>query len=767
MKKIIVLSFVLLVTSLVAVDARVDSLKNKLLNADSREKVHLYNELGKLYWGVSSEKTHEYSNLALELSQNINYLKGEAQSLNNIGVGYYFSDDYDNALVYFKKSLEIRREIGDKKDIVASLNNIGIIYDDLNMYDEALDYYLQSLELFEDIGDNVGVAVTLHNVGVVYESLSNYNKSLEYLLRALKVYEEIGDKTGVASSYGNIGIVYKDLSNYDKSLEYHLKSLKISREIDDVKGIANSLDNIGIIYENLNNYEKAIEYYSESMKIESEIGDDLGVASSLNNIGIIYDEQGHHDMAIDNYNRALEMYRSIGFKNGVANTLNNLGVVYENQLNYPEALKYHKEALEIFYDIGHKKGYAASLNNIGSVYIKMSDYVKGVDYLEQALVVASSIETKDLVIEIYGKLSSYYESVGDYQTALYNFKLFSAIKDSIFNKEKIEKIAGMQTTYEVEHLLEQQENEIELLTKDNEIYRLQVEKQHLTNWRFYLGFIILLVVFSFVYYRYRMKYRANQILRKQVDERTRDLTISNVNLKNEIRERKRIQSKLIRSERLAGIGELAAGIAHEIRNPLGNISSSAQYSMRKFEMDSSLKRYFEIIVEESRKANAIIKGLLDFANPREMKFQTGSIDKVIDSVLTSVEGRNKESKVSVVTQSTDGNIEVKFDKKWLEQALLNFVLNAIQSMPFGGVLTITEEFDKTKNLIKIIISDTGNGIAKEDLKKIFDPFYTTREDGVGLGLSLAHQIIQDHNGELQIDSELGEGTDVTVSLPVN
>lgn len=764
--KLFVILILLLINCLWAVSTKEDSLKQELVDAKPRQKVQLYNELGKVYWGVSTKKTHEYSNIALELSRSISYRKGEAQSFNNIGVGYYFDNDYENALVYFKKSLDIRRELGDKKDIVASLNNIGIIYDDLNMFEDALNYYLQSVEIFEELDDANGVAITLHNIGVVYESLSNYNKSLEYLLRALKVYEEIDDKTGVASSYGNIGIVYKDLSNYDKSLEYHLKSLKISREINDLKGIANSMDNIGIIYENLNNYKKAIEYYTESMEIESEIGDDLGVASSLNNIGIIYDEQGKQQKAIKNYNDALDIYRKIGHKSGIANTLNNLGVVYENLLDFEEALIYHQESLSMFEIIGHKKGYAASLNNIGSVYLKMGKTAEGIKHLEEALDVALMIETKDLVIEIYGKLSKCHEEMGDYKTALNNFKLFSAIKDSIFNKEKIEKIAGMQTTYEVEHLLEKQENEIELLTKDNEIYRLQVEKQNLTKWRYYLGFIVLLAIMLLVYFRYRIKYRANQILQKQVNERTRDLTISNVNLKNEIRERKKIQSKLIRSERLAGIGELAAGIAHEIRNPLGNISSSAQYCMRKFDLNNDLIRYLEIIIEESRKANAIIKGLLDFANPREMKFEKGNIDSVLSSVVKSVEGRRKESGVKIKYLKNDDDIILKFDKKWLEQAFLNFVLNAIQAMPHGGLLSISKEINETNKKLKIIISDTGNGIAKEDYKKIFDPFYTTREDGVGLGLSLAHLIIEDHNGELQIESVLGEGTDVIVTFPI-
>jgi len=764
--KIYVILFVILLWgTLYCNEAAEDSLLAQLDLAGKDDKVHILNELGKLYWGTSSEKTFEYSRRALDLAREVGYQKGEAQSLNNIGVGYYFLQDYEHALEYFQKALVIRKELGEQREIVASLNNIGIVYDEVSSFDKALDYYLQSLEIFEELDDSIGVAVTLHNVGVVYESLSNYNKSLEYLLRALKIYEEIGDITGVASSYGNIGIVYKDLSNYDKSLEYHLKSLKLSKEIGDMNGIANSLDNIGIIYENLNNYEKAIEYYLESMQIEEEIGDIIGVASSLNNIGIIYDDQKKYYKALDYYKRSLKINEEIGYKNGVANSLNNIGVVYENLRDFTKALEYHRRALKMFEEIGFKKGYAASLNNIGTVYLMLKQYDLALQFLNDGLEVARDIETKDLVVEIYKKLSDLHAQQRDFEKALAYYKLFSSIKDSIFTKEKIEKIAGLQTTYEVEHLLELQETEIELLKKDNEIYKLFVDKQKLVRWRFYLFIFMMAVVAFVIYFLYRTKYKANKLLRQQVEERTRDLTVSNQNLKREIIERKKVENQLIRSERLAGVGELAAGIAHEIRNPLGNISSSAQFCIGKYSMEDNLKKYLNIIIEESEKANSIIKGLLDFANPREINLKKGDINKVLESVINSVAARCQENKIRVKKELKPEAVSLLLDKKWMEQAFLNLILNSVQSMPQGGALSISSS--SVKDQIQIQISDKGCGISKRDLKKIFDPFFTTKEDGVGLGLSLAHQIIKDHNGRMQIESVQGKGTDVYVTFNIN
>ena len=372
----------------------------------------------------------------------------------------------------------------------------------------------------------------------------------------------------------------------------------------------------------------------------------------------------------------------------------------------------------------------------------------------------------NLIIEIYEKISNVYSEQKNYIKALKYYKLYSSIKDSIFSKERIEIIAGMETTYEVELLLEEQEKEIELLQKDNEIYKLKADKQNLAVLLLVFGLLIVLVLVFVIYYRYMLTSKARVFLEETVEKRTRDLTRANVKLKKEISERKELQSQLIRSERLAGIGELAAGIAHEIRNPLGNISSSAQICLEKYEPSKEIKQFLEIIEEDSRKANAIIKGLLDFANPREVKFQKGSICDVITKVISSIKARCQENKINIITKFQEKLPPILIDKKWLEQAFLNFTLNAINAMPDGGELIISSDLDEKKKKIIITFSDTGVGIDRKNLSKIFDPFFTTRKDGVGLGLSLSYQIIKDHRGLINIESELNKGTKIIILLPI-
>jgi signal transduction histidine kinase len=767
MKRIIIF-LILIFISVVGFseNSLIDSLKIEIEKTTGIEKVKAINRLSKAYWNVEPGKTLEYGNRALKLARELDYRKGEAKAISNMGGGYYYLGDNDTALKYFKESLLIREEIGDKMEIIIALNNLGIVQESLNNYEQALGYYLESLNLEEETGNKNGIAGSLNNIGLVYKNLSNYNKSLEYFRRSLKFYEEIEDKYGIASTLGSIGIIFGNLTNYEKALEYHFKSLKIYEEIADINGVASSFGNIGSIYDDIGNIDMALEYYKKSLKIEEELGNKFGIAGKLNNIGIIYDDLSKYDEALDYYLQSLRFYEEISDENGIADASNNIGVVYENLKEYDRSLQYLNKALGMYKKIGRKKGIAASLNNIGSVYFKLKNYNTALNYFGQSLKIAKEIQIRDLIIEIYQKMSNVYSEENNYFKALEYYRLYSSTKDSIFSIERMEIIAGMETTYEVELLLEEQEKEIVLLQKDNEIYKLKAEKQRLTVWLLFFGLSIVLILVLVVYYHYRLNKKATQLLEKLVKERTIDLSETNIQLKKEISERKQLQNQLIRSERLAGIGELAAGIAHEIRNPLGNISSSAQICLKKYKPNKEIRQFLEIIQEDSGKANEKIKGLLDFANPREVNFKPGSVHKVIKKVITSVNARCLEHKIKIVNNYKKQLPDILLDTKWLEQAFLNLFLNAIYAMPTGGKLIINGEDDRKSKQLIVRIEDTGAGISKSDLSKIFDPFFSTREDGVGLGLSLCHQIIEDHKGKIEIESQISKGTKVIVTFPI-
>ncbi len=751
-------------TSLFAQTAEIDSLKAIVEKTVGTEKVDVMNFLSKAYWGIDPELSIVNGNKALMLSRKLKYKKGEAEAINNIGGAYYYLNDFNNSVEHFIQSLELRKRIGDKKDIIIALNNLGIVQESLNNYEQALDYYIESLKLEEDIGNKIGIASSLNYIGTVYEKLSDYHKALEYFRRSEHIYQEIENKYGQALTLANIGSIFRVLTNYDKAIEYLLRALKIHEETEDKDGIANTLWNIGMIYDDIGERDKALDYYHRSLKMKEELGSLFGIAGILNNIGIIYDDMKQYDMALEYYINSHDIYKEISNPNGVADASNNIGVAYKNQKKYDQALQYLQESLASYKIIGRKKGIAATLNNIATVYKETKQYSQALEYFNKALAISEDIKVRDLQIEIYENISEIYSIKKNYETSLHYYKLYSSIKDSTFTKERMEIISGMQTTYEVELLLEDQEKEIVLLQKDNEIYKLRSDKQNLAVWLLVSGLFILIVIGFIFFYRYTLNKKANIKLEEEVEERTHDLKKTNVKLTKEIQERKDLQKQLLRSERLAGVGELAAGIAHEIRNPLGNISSSAQICLSKFKHPKEVQQFLEIIQEESDKANSIIKGLLDFANPRDVKFKKGSLLKVLKNVVKRIDARCQEKNIVVTLNSNENIQNFLFDAKWLEQAFLNLAVNAINAMPEGGELKFN--IDLIMNSIRVKCTDTGHGISKKNLSKIFDPFFTTREDGVGLGLSLTYQIFEDHKGSIQIESKEKIGTEVIVEIPI-
>ena len=227
----------------------------------------------------------------------------------------------------------------------------------------------------------------------------------------------------------------------------------------------------------------------------------------------------------------------------------------------------------------------------------------------------------------------------------------------------------------------------------------------------------------------------------------------------------KLEEQLLHIERLAGIGKLAAGIAHGIRNPLGNIKAAAQLCLDKYEPAEQTRKHLKIIMKSSERVNKVIKDLLSLAKPHEPSFTIGYIDKVINSICGLVNERCLKQRVRFIKRLPKKLSQIFLDEKLLESAFLNLILNALDAMPKGGRLTITTHYDYNAGELIISFADSGCGISEDNLGRIFDPFFTTKKDGTGLGLSLARQIIELHKGKIHIESKPDYGTEVTVRFP--
>jgi signal transduction histidine kinase len=222
------------------------------------------------------------------------------------------------------------------------------------------------------------------------------------------------------------------------------------------------------------------------------------------------------------------------------------------------------------------------------------------------------------------------------------------------------------------------------------------------------------------------------------------------------------QRQLIQSEKLASLGQLAAGIAHEINNPLTNISNNAQ--MLQQEVGGRAAKRLKVIEENIDKASRIVRNLLDFSRAPEFHPEFIDITLLLEKSLEFMEHDLK--RIEVVKRFSKNLPEVLVDPLQIQQVFVNLITNACQAMPNGGRLTLTT--DSTDKTVEVRISDTGEGIPKEHMDKIFDPFFTTRKvgKGTGLGLSISYRIIDRHGGRIKVESEVGKGSTFIIELPV-
>lgn len=275
-----------------------------------------------------------------------------------------------------------------------------------------------------------------------------------------------------------------------------------------------------------------------------------------------------------------------------------------------------------------------------------------------------------------------------------------------------------------------------------------------------VGLLIGLVVDRQEHYRRGLEIQAETLAKshRELQEQTRLLLEK--------------ETQLRRADRLSALGQLSAGLAHEIRNPLGAIKGAVEILQDDFPSGHPKAEFYSILLREVERLNDVLTNFLSFARPVTPHLVPLDVRAVLTALEGLISGQARAHQVQIFTSFHTGPSRVMADETLLKQAFLNIMLNAVEAMPQGGDLAISTRLSPEGSAggrpewVEIVFDDTGPGIQEEDVGRIFDPFFTTKKDGTGLGLAITHRIIENHHGTIRVVSQRGKGTTFVVTLPL-
>ena len=276
-------------------------------------------------------------------------------------------------------------------------------------------------------------------------------------------------------------------------------------------------------------------------------------------------------------------------------------------------------------------------------------------------------------------------------------------------------------------------------------------------------------------------HKPNQTIHQHLDKNDRELyysiatyplfedgdVIGAIEISRDITKEINVQKTMMHQERLAAIGRLSAGVAHEINNPMTTILTSAMLIQEDLAEDDPIRQELELISSETLRCREIVTSLLNFARQSQPNKKLDDLNQMVTECVLLTQKQAAFKDISVKAELAPQIPPMLFDKGQIEQGIINLILNAVEATPAGGRITITTSCCYEKEFAHIAIEDTGQGISSETLEKIFDPFFTTKETGTGLGLAITHGIVEQHGGRIETVSEIGKGTRFCIHLPIS
>lgn len=714
----------------------IDSINNLIKKAKTdTARIKLLNSKLSSFIEINLDSAAALGVQVIREAQRAAYPLGEADARRNLSVAYCFQGEYLLAERELKAALDIYTRLKDLVGITRAYSGYGLLYGMQAKYDSSITAYKKTIAFAKKAKRDDVLNLAYQNIAISYQMVSNYPQALSYFQKALAFTERKGDIKSQSYIWLNMGLTYMLIDDLPRTEKAFSRAIRLAKQqkIRNVEMYAYS--NLSGTMTKKGNYQAAYDYAMKAVRIGRETAD-LGItAASLS--------------------KAVSSLADMG----------KLKEAYQLGLQSLTVADSSKQPYNIF-QVKASLGHVLRLQGL---------YSQAIPYLEQGL---SAMKNSGMVEEgsstAFADLSYCYEQTGNYKAALRNFKRSTEITDSIRSLQNVRKTTELNMNYEFEH-----KQQLQRAEKQKQDAAAKVKQVVLFS-----GLILFGLLFIAALVAYGIKQRANQVLKQQ-----------KVKLETALEQLRTAQKQLIQSEKMASLGELTAGIAHEIQNPLNFVNNFSEVSMEladelveelaeqqrpeAVQLATDIRLNLEKILSHGHRADSIVKGMLLHSNASPGERQAVNLNTLAEEYLRlSYHGLRAKDKLFNSGFSTDLSPDlplVNLSPQEIGRVLLNIFNNAFYAVKQKQLLgdpdykPMVEVATSWKGKTVVLrIRDNGTGIPEVVREKIFQPFFTTKPtgDGSGLGLSLSYDIIhKGYGGRIEIKTEEGEFTEFVISLP--
>ena len=678
----------------------------------------------------------------IEEAKYTGYKKGEATARTRMADNSCYKGDFVAAKENLDISNQLLTQVKDSVNLAYMYNSYGNMYAMQNKFDSSYLFFNKGIAIATLTNNKEDLVSLFRNKAISFQQQSNYAQALVYYQKAIDLAEQTNNETEKAYVYVNMAITYDLLNDTTRAEQSYLKALHFAQK-QDLKSVeAYTYANLSTLYTGKKRYAEQYSYGMKAAALGRQLGDAGIEASSMSRAA----------MALVNLNKLVE------------------------------AEKLNKQAMTIADASKQPYNIYQAYANMGKIYSTAKAYGQAIMHYETAF---RSLTDADLYNEEvgsnYANLSVCYEQTGNYKKSLAAYKMSSQIKDSVRGKENVRKATELTMSYEFKKKQE--------LAKAEQARKDAVTQKEKNQQYFIIGALALVVlavlIIALIQFRSgKQKRKANLLLEQQKRQ-----------IENALLELTATQAQLIQSEKMASLGELTAGIAHEIQNPLNFVNNFSDVNKELLEelleeadkgdmeevkaIASDVISNEEKINHHGKRADNIVKGMLQHSRKGNGVKEPTDINKLADEHLRlSYHGLRAKDKSFNARFDTDFDVAIgtiNIVPQDIGRVLLNLFTNAFYATAEKqkkGVKNyqplISVHTKKLQSGTEIIVADNGSGIPQTIVDKIFQPFFTTKPtgQGTGLGLSLAYDIItKEHNGTITVDTTEGEGSRFIIVLP--